>query len=192
MGKLRLAVIFGSKSDLGQCTLALQYLERSSLKVEIIGVYVRSWYLNMEDCRQLLRELKAQDIDVIIAGSSGTNHLAACCDAYLRNTLHDTKITVIGVALKNEKGERPSKKDLLSISEIPETQVIYYNLGRAFIGGHGFLRACQLAMSKNYFPVIPPKPVEAYDYDCEAAIVEAFHQLALAGIADKMRRLQTD
>ncbi len=153
--KKRLAIILGSRSDLKQCTEGLRLLrEQSEFNVM---VHIRSQHRNTLSLQQLLKELSSLKVDVIIAGAGWANHLTGCTDAFLRYELKNNFTRVIGVAFEDENDDRHTQAAILSITEVPGTQVIYKNaMDEMFVGLKGFLKACELAISPelNNFPDI--------------------------------------
>lgn len=155
----KIAVIAGSKSDLRQCLEGLEYLKNNK-DVEIQYVYIRSQHRNTLEAQVLLQHLSKEKFDCIITGAGWANHLSGCSDAYLRYTLQDNHLVVIGVAFEvgDEKRDNAAR---LSISEVPGTQVIYKDEGGQFFGAIGFLRACRYAATRQLpIPRIPDaKPI---------------------------------
>ena len=136
---MRISIIVGSISDLSQCDKGLKFLNalphaNRKQKVEVTGVYIRSQHRNTLDVQALLTKLQKEKVDVIIVGAGWANHLTGCCDAFLRYTLRDDKITVIGVAFEDNTNTRHTVAASLSISEVPGTQVLYSDSSGKFIG----------------------------------------------------------
>ena len=108
------------------------------------------------------------DIDVIIAGAGKAAHLPGCIDAYLRNHLHDKRITVIGVGFTN-KNPQDNQAAALSITQVPGTQVLFAGLGSA-----GFYNACITACERELPAIklleIPPELDMALDQAIGMAI----------------------
>ncbi|MFA5644568.1 MAG: AIR carboxylase family protein [Patescibacteria group bacterium] len=144
--KKKIAIILGSKSDLiwpaGQCFGGLLFLTDFP-EIEVT-VHIRSQHRNTLDLQQVLKELSDNKVDVIIAGAGWANHLTGCVDAFLRYELKNDFTRVIGVAFEDKNNERHTQAAILSITEVPGTQVIFR---KEFIGDHGLYRACQLAVS---------------------------------------------
>jgi len=158
----RIAIMIGSDSDLPQCRKGLEFLARmvSEGKTEVVEVITASIHRNTEFVLEKLRSLVGK-IDVLIAGASWANHLTGTVDAFLRNTLGDDKIVVIGVAFEDEKDDIHTLAARLSITEVPGTQVVFHAPdGRTFSGKNAFLLACRFAV-EGELPVITlkkPKP----------------------------------
>lgn len=121
----------------------------------------------LEEYVNLPRE---QKIDALIIGAGWANHLTGCSDAYLRNTLGNDKIPVYGVAFKDKKNPKNTEAAILSITQVPGTQVIF----RDYVGSRCFLRACQDVV-EGELPQIKLKPIPLYNrrtinHACLAAI----------------------
>ncbi|MFA4819164.1 MAG: phosphoribosylaminoimidazolesuccinocarboxamide synthase [Patescibacteria group bacterium] len=155
MKKRKIAVIVGSKSDLTQCADGLAFLAQSvnKDKVEVVGITVASIHRNTNAVLKILRSLCDLDVDAIIIGAGWANHLTGTCDAYLRYTLGDDKMAVIGVAFEDENNIDHTKAAILSITEVPGTQVVFND----YVGSAGFLKACEFAVNEN-LPEVSLKP----------------------------------
>ena len=165
--KEKIAIILGSKSDLKQCILGLKHLKRHpEFEVEI---YIRSQHRNTLSLQKLLVELSEQGVKTIIAGAGWANHLTGCTDAFLRYELKNDFTRVIGVAFEDKNNEKHTQAAILSITEVPGTQVIFQDGDVFFIGTMGFFHACELATSKkDNLPAIKipePKPAENLSLD---------------------------
>lgn len=162
-----IAIIVGSKSDLKQGFLGLEFLKGSSdVSVQI---YIRSQHRHTLLLQKLLWEL-SKWADVAIIGAGWANHLTACSDAFLRREIKTTKMPVIGVAFKDEKNEKHTKAAILSMTEVPGTQTIYQDADGIFVGEHGFYRACKLAVLGNLPEMKIPEPVDIWDPTLDEAI----------------------
>lgn len=142
--KRRIAVMIGSKSDLPQCFDGLQVLkqaEESDLAYDIT-VVVASIHRNTLDVHDYLRRFSDEGYDALIIGAGWANHLTGCSDAFLRYTLGDMKVVVIGVAFEDKKNLRHTETAVLSITEVPGTQVEF----SGHTGSDGFLAACVFAL----------------------------------------------
>jgi len=151
----KIAVIVGSESDLKQCLVGLKYLQKmGELEyAEVVGVYVSSIHRNTGLTHQLLRNLVNANVEVVITGAGWANHLSGCCDAWLRYTMRTIKLVVVGVAFE-DMDNKHTQAAILSISEVPKTQVVYKNKdGQNFVGGEGFRDACDFAVHGT-LPVI--------------------------------------
>ncbi len=165
----KIAIILGSRSDLKQCLEGLKLLKKQS-KFKVM-VHIRSQHRNTLSLQKLLLELSFLKVDVIIAGAGWANHLTGCTDAFLRYELKNNFTRVIGVAFEDKNDERHTQAAILSITEVPGTQVIY----KDFVGPNGFLKACELAISPELdtFPDIKiPDPKAAEDLSLDEAIGE--------------------
>ena len=146
----KIAVILGSKSDLRQCLDGLKFLkEHEGQEIECTGVYIASQHRNTLYVQMLLSELVKTKVDAIIVFAGWANHLTGCCDAFLRYTLHDSKIVVIGGGLEDENNPQHTLAAKISITEVPGTQVVHADEGGFFGGSTGFLRACRFAVLRS-------------------------------------------
>jgi|ERR1035437_343164 phosphoribosylcarboxyaminoimidazole (NCAIR) mutase len=163
----KIAIIVGSESDLKQCLYGLKFLAEKSENT--VMICVRSQHRNTLSLQELLRDLPKY-YDVAIVGAGWANHLTGCVDAFLRYELKTMKVPIIGVAFKDELNNRHTEAAILSMTEVPGTQVTYRDENGIFVGQGGFLRACKLAMSGN-LPMVKlfeQKPVQ--DLSLEEAI----------------------
>lgn len=152
----RIVVIVGSDSDLPQCGAGLEVLLGSEGQgvVRVFPVYTISVHRNMLELFAFLSDRHTQqDVDVIIAGAGWAAHLPGMIDAYLRYTLVNTRIVVVGVAFEDRHDELHTQAAELSISEVPGTQVVYRDAAGQFVGADGFRRACVLA-AQGGLPVL--------------------------------------
>jgi len=164
----KIVIIIGSKSDLPQCRAGLQYLKTCG-SAQVVGVYVRSQHRNTLETQELLKKLSQEEIDVAIIGAGWANHLTGCCDAFLRYTLQNTRIVVIGVAFADPENEKHTQAAALSMSEVPGTKVKYEDDRGVFVGLDGFARACIVATEK--LPEITlPSPKEPLDLTLTEAL----------------------
>lgn len=180
--KRKIAVIIGSKSDLSQCGRGLKVLEECSQLVDIVGVYVMSQHRNTLELQDLLKTLVSMEVDVIITGAGWANHLTGCCDAFLRYTLRDDKVVVIGVAFEDITSEKGSVRDkhnraaVLAMTEVPGTQVLFdfhdFDLigDLAYTGVDGFANACKIAASRLLPKITLPAPKETCTFTLEEAL----------------------
>lgn len=148
----KIGIIAGSNGDLPQCLQGLGVLKdlEAGGEVDVLWVKVRSVHRNTLLLLQLLDELAALSVeeqpDVLIIGAGWANHLTGTADAYLRYTLKNDHIVVVGVAFEDEKEERHTAAAILSITEVPGTQVVFQDMdGKPFVGRKGFEMACLLA-----------------------------------------------
>ncbi|MFH1608970.1 MAG: AIR carboxylase family protein [Patescibacteria group bacterium] len=148
---MRIAIIVGSKTDLKQCLLGLQLLEKNL--ENSVTVFVRSQHRNTLSLQQLLRELP-NSYDIAIVGAGWANHLTGCVDAFLRYEIKTTKMPVVGVAFADCEHPRHTRAAKLSMTEVPGTQVIYQDDDGIFVGEDGFLRACRWVMLLKNIPVM--------------------------------------
>lgn len=164
----RIAIIVGSKSDFKQCQKGLEWLKTNANIIQVLQVYVASQHRHTRRVQEILENLSASSKppDAIIAAAGWANHLTGCVDAYLRYTLRDSKILVIGAAIEDiqQKGRADidpfmnrNSAAILSITCVPGTQVVYKDSdGKHFCGEDGFYRACAYA-AMGEFPSIELK-----------------------------------
>ncbi len=145
--KRRIAVLIGSQSDLKQCGEGLKIL-KSAVEEEIVEVVdLRASSIHRAMTLTLAHVRDKADIDVMITGAGWANHLTGVTDAYLRYALENTKVVVIGVAFEDAKNPKHTQAAILSITEVPGTQVVFEDAEGEFSGPDGFRRACQFAVS---------------------------------------------
>ncbi|OGD56401.1 hypothetical protein A2V71_04690 [Candidatus Berkelbacteria bacterium RBG_13_40_8] len=174
----RIAVIVGSKTDLKQCGQGLEYLRQESQanRVKLIGgILASSIHRATEFTLKKLRELHSSKSppDVLITGAGWANHLTGMCDAYLRYTLGDTKIVVVGVAFEDSDNQNHTLASRLSISEVPKTQVVFSDKLGSFEDQNGFLRACRFAVNGVLPAIILPESRPPELLSLENALKEA-------------------
>jgi len=163
----KIGIIIGSKSDLKQCKEGLEFLEQHSDKAMLLWVRIISQHRNTLEIQKLLTSLSnipisTSSVDALIIGAGWANHLTGCSDAFLRYTLRNLEISVIGVAFEDLSNRDHTQAATLSITEVPKTQVIHQNeSGRKFIGPSGFLNACQFAATKELPEIEIPEPVSS-------------------------------
>lgn len=159
---------------MSQCQNGLEFLKKHQNdhpgEIEIVGVYVRSQHRNTLDTQELLRELTAMEVDVAIIGAGWANHLTGCCDAFLRYTLKNDRLVVIGVAFEDKENERHTSAAFLSITEVPGTQVIFEDDDFPNIGPLGFSRACVCAVDNELPKLKLPEPKPTMDLTLEEAL----------------------
>lgn len=174
----RIAIIIGSDSDLSQCVAGLEFLNQMVVegKAVVVEIITASIHRNTEFVLKKLKSLVGK-IDVLIAGAGWANHLTGTVDAFLRYTIENDKIVVIGVAFADEKEPIHTTTAELSITQVPGTQVVFND----FVGEKGFLKACQFAV-EGELPEIklkPPKPPK------ERTLAGAL-EIAIAKAAEKI------
>lgn len=152
----RVAVVIGSISDLKQCHAGIAYLRRKQRDglVEVICVYVASIHRNTEAVLAFLRT--CYNIDVMVLGAGRANHLTGTGGAYLTNTIGNLDTVVVGVAFDGGQDHpRWTEAARLSITEVPDTQVVWHNGDDVqFVGSDGFLAACQWLVETPELPII--------------------------------------
>ncbi|MFH1866621.1 MAG: AIR carboxylase family protein [Patescibacteria group bacterium] len=151
--KRRIAIIVGSDSDLSQCSPGLEYLKRAveAGSIEVVDVITASIHRNTDKVLDLCRRLSGL-VDVVIVGAGWANHLTGTVDAYLRYTLKNDQLVVVGVAFADPDNTVHTEAAKLSISEVPGTWVVFNN----YVGRYGFFEACMFAVSAD-LPVIKLK-----------------------------------
>ena len=162
----KIYVILGSKNDLPQCLDGLKLLNKLDKvdKINFMGVLIASFHRNMLSVLGELNTLHLmppkQRPDVVILGAGMANHLTGSGDAFLRNTLRDNKITIFGVAFEDERNPDNTKAAVLSITQVPGTQVVY----KDYVGSFGFYKACLDATRLELKPIKLKhlKPVERF------------------------------
>jgi phosphoribosylcarboxyaminoimidazole (NCAIR) mutase len=169
----KIAFITGSKSDLSQCRggfeLIKEYMENHPGEIEVLGVFIRSQHRNTLETQELLRELADMGADVVIVGAGWANHLTGCSDAFLRYTLKNDHLVVIGVAFDGGKEER-NKAAVLSITEVPGTQVVFGKDEHVYFGAVGFFEACFFAITGELPKIKLPEPRPTMDLTLEEAL----------------------
>lgn len=170
--KRKVAVIVGSKSDLKNCNKGLIYLKYSE-EVEIAGVYVMSQHRNTLEVQDLLRELSDRQVEAVVVGAGWANHLTGCCDAFLRYTLGNMKLVVIGVAFEDPDNKNHTQAAILSITEVPGTQVVFEDQRGQFVGHGGFYHACKMAAVGDLPKIKLPTPKESMRLSIDEAIAMA-------------------
>jgi len=142
----RIWVVVGSDSDLLQCTEGIEYLQSEGRPVQ---VWTMSIHRNTQEVLEFLScRSHWSDADILIVGAGWANHLTGTCDAYLRHTLRDDRIVVIGVAFEDHNSQIHTLAAELSITEVPGTQVAFKDESdEVFVGADGFLRACKFAVN---------------------------------------------
>ena len=169
MRKRRITIMLGSGSDLAQCLAGLSYLEqlRVAGKVEV-QVIIVSLHRNTDLVLSEIREL-THSADVAVVGAGWANHLTGTVDAYLRYTLRNTKVVVVGVAFADYKNSTHTAAARLSITEVPGTNVVFDN----YVGSEGFFNACRFAAVGNFPAINLPDPKPAQHYTLTDAIKTA-------------------
>lgn len=177
----KIGIIIGSLSDLDQCLKGFEYLIKMAEKglAEIHWVDASSQHRHTLIVQSILTQYSRmpvnEKIDVLITGAGWANHLSGCADSFLRYTLQDSDITVIGVAFEDHENSNHTRAAILSSSEVPGNQMILKNYRRQpLVGEEGFLWACQYAVEGALPEVkakIPPeyKRMDIYEA-CDLAL----------------------
>lgn len=163
----KIGIMIGSLSDFDQCLKGFEYLIKMVEKglAEVYWVDASSQHRHTLIVQSILTQYSRvpadEKIDALITGAGWANHLSGCDDSFLRYTLQDSDITVIGVAFEDPKNLTHTRAAILSSSEVPGNQMILENdKGESLIGEEGFLWACQHAVEGNLPKVkakTPPK-----------------------------------
>ena len=178
MRKKKVAIMIGSKSDLEQCRLGLEWLMQhggETIDLDSIKFIINSIHRNTEEVLNNIQMLVENGYDFVIVGAGWANHLTGTVDAYLRYVLRNAHLRVIGVAFADQSiatSEVKHKRNtaaVLSMTEVPGTNVIFKDDEKndEFFSAEGFLRACCLVATCDMakLPDIElkkPKPVEVY------------------------------
>jgi len=167
----KIAIIIGSASDLSQCDKGLKFLGTvPKSEVEVTGVFIRSQHRNTISTQNLLEKLSKEETDVIIVGAGWANHLTGCCDAYLRYELQNDHTVVVGVAFEDPKNQKHTDAAILSITEVPGTQVVFSDENSQFVGRQGFFDACVTATWGNLPKIEVPAPKPIMDLSLQEAL----------------------
>ena len=164
----KIGIMIGSLSDLDQCLYGLSYLIKMIKKglAEIRWVDASSQHRHTLMVQSILAQYSRmpadEKIDVLITGAGWANHLSGCADSFLRYTLQDSDIPVIGVAFDDLKDSNHTRAAILSSSEVPGNQMILENDKiRSLVGEEGFFWACQYAV-KGKLPKVKAKTPPEY------------------------------
>lgn len=157
--KRKIGIMVGSDSDLKQCRKGLEILQEQVDQgmADVKFVITNSIHRNTNDVFKNLEIAVTSGIDVLIVGAGWANHLTGTVDAYLRYTMRNDHIVVIGVPFEDKENPKHTEAAKLSITEVPGTQVVYNH----YIGEASFTSACLLATGTS-LPEIKlkdPKPV---------------------------------
>jgi phosphoribosylcarboxyaminoimidazole (NCAIR) mutase len=173
MPKRRILVIIGSDSDLPECRRGLEALKSAEERqeIEVPEVLTMSVHRNTLPLFSELERLHKQNaVDTIITGAGWANHLTGMVDAYLRYTLGNDRIAVIGVGFQDKQNARHTQAAELSMTEVPGTQVSFGDSQGPYIGEGGFLRACENAIAGQLPSIKAPSPRAAKRRTLEEAI----------------------
>ena len=163
----KIALVVGSDSDFTQCIDAAKYLEKlekndlikiispeDSGKVIVASIHRHKKYWLDE----LLPFLIKEEVNVIVCGAGWAAHLPGMIDSHLRYDLRDDKIVIVGVAFADNTNIQHTNAAILSISDVPGTQVIFNK--REHVGPEGMLKACQLAAEGELPKIVLPDPTK--------------------------------
>jgi len=149
--KRKLAIVFGSDSDIPAVAHALKSIEDSDLRdgIEKTDVHVISCHRNPVELDAFAAS-GCGGADVVIAAGGKALALPGVLDALLHNK--GKKIPVVGVALAKE-GSTSEHAAVLSIEELPgEPVIIEESKGRAYVGVAGFNRALRRVAHGEFAP----------------------------------------
>lgn len=141
MKKRKVAVIMGSDKNLGQCCQGLALLKKAILDntIEFKDIVTASANSDIGALFAHLTNLAATECDVIIADAEVANR----CDSFLRYTLRNAKVAVIGVVFMDENPHR-TIATTLNMREARHSSVLF---DKEYVGENGFLKACFIAIS---------------------------------------------
>ena len=168
-----IGIDIGSESDLAQCVEGLKLLKEAVAcgEAEVVDTFKPlSSHRNTDEVLARLESCEEEGIDVLITGAGWANHLTGTVDAYLRYTLGNTTTTVIGVAFVDPDNVDHTQAAMLSISEVPKTQVVFEDGKGQFVGKEGFTRACELAIHGEFPEITIPEPKPARTFTLDEAI----------------------
>lgn len=165
----KIAIVLGSDSDLAQCWAGLAFIRHLIAKglVELFCdvIFCYSIHRHHDKVTELALRMIANEVEAAIVAAGWANHLTGTLGAIICNQHKSPLPRVVGVAFEDLNNAMNTVASLLSISQVPNTQVIFKdpNTGRQFLGRDGFLQACQLAcvgdLGENQIQEIKP-PVE--------------------------------
>lgn len=177
----KIGVMIGSESDLPQCIKGLEFLENATAYTQIqfahfdINSIHRHTPLVLDTLKAYDQECDFKEgVDVLIVGAGMANHLTGCVDAFLRHTLRNHWIRVYGVAFEDEKNPENTKAAVLSITQVPGTNVIF----RDYVGSEGFYRACKDAVNDDLQPIELPPSKPYFRWNLQKAISMAYKKKA--------------
>ena len=180
----KIAIIVGSTSDFVQCETAVPILKAAEnigkievvtpasidTKIIVASIHRHKQYL----LHGVLPDLIELGVTAIICGAGWAAHLPGMVDSHLRYDLKNDTISIIGVAFDNVHNPMHTIAAMLSISDVPGTQVIFD--GR-HIGSNGMCHACNIAISGHLPPITLPdhtkKPSGIFTWEAMSKIITA-------------------
>lgn len=164
----KIAVMIGSESDLDQCESGLNYLKRMERrgKIKVTQIYIASVHRNLGTVMENIAQLIEDEVDAVIVGAGWANHLTGITDAHLRYQLRNDHIVVMGVAFEDSANDRHTQAAILSITEVPKTQVVF----NGFVGSEGFSAACKFTAESDLPKIKLPEPIASWRVSLQAAI----------------------
>ena len=159
---MKIAIILGSEISLKECWGGLQFLKNCEPATKVIGIYIRSHNRITSKIQRLLAKLSLENIDTIIIASKNAHYLSSRCDDILRNILHNTRATIIGVNFEGGEGA-------LTKSEIPN-QAIFGNGKNVFNEAEGLMDACIYAVDTEFPKIILYEPKKLMSLTLDKAL----------------------
>lgn len=162
----RIAIILGSTSDFAQCRKAIPILKNAENtgKIELITpkkedkIIVASIHRHKNYLlHKVLPYLIEQGVTVIICGAGWAAHLPGMVDSHLRYDLRNNTVSVIGVAFEDVNQPIHTIAAMLSITDVPSTNVIFDG---NHVGSDGMCYACKIAINEKLPPITLPNPVK--------------------------------
>jgi len=159
----KVAIIVGSTSDFTQCTEAVTILANAEQtgKIKVITPAPNDKFIVASIHRHkdyllntVLPLLIERGVTAIICGAGWAAHLPGMVDSHLRYDLGNDTISVIGVAFDDANYNRHTDAAILSISEVPGTQVIFDE--KTHVGANGMIHAVDIAINSKLPPITLP------------------------------------
>ncbi|MBI3290765.1 AIR carboxylase family protein, partial [Candidatus Falkowbacteria bacterium] len=153
--KVNVDVIIGSRTDLEQIRVGINYLKYAPNVCPGIGnidfrVHVLSCHRNPDELRQYAKKAAVSGkVDVIIAGAGMAAQLSGMIKAYLAAEGSDIPVIGVGFAGSTAEADQAAR---LSIEQLPGQPVELDSKGRAYFGGEGFCQACEAAVRDEFLP----------------------------------------
>lgn len=161
MGKI--LIIVESSDDLYQCWEGLKLLKRvEDEKCISVKVYIANQLRHTERLQWLLKSLftMGSPPDVIITCSGSSNLLTGGTDGFLRYSIKDYSIPVIGVGIMDDINNRAA---YVRMACTKDTQAIIKDEnGIAFMGRPGFFQACIFALKGKFKKIIVSENYEEF------------------------------
>lgn len=172
MKKIKVWVMVGSDSDLKQCKKGFAFLKEWADKdmVDVEHIIINSIHRNTKEVFKNLELAVIAGVDVIIAGAGWANYLTGTIDAYLRYTMRNDHIVVVGVAFEDKENPQHTQAAILSITEVPGTQVVFND----YVGEEGFEAAARFVLTKGLPEIVlkEPKKVQQRNLNDTLKLIE--------------------